>query len=510
MKILKSSLSLLLALVIVFSCCSVAFAYESEGYAMVYLAGFGDTNIYYEDDPEKKPLFYPLDTDRVIGNLKNMDDYIIKSIKNREPDLLYTCIYNYVWDTFGMLRMEPDGTSVDGVVAAPIELNYTGNNRYVFSYDWRLDPFVIAEQLHDYIAKVKADAPSKGMKSDKVELVASSFSANTALAYLKLYEDSLDDLDSIIFCVPSIGGISMVSELFSGELNIGPDSLKNFMLGTEGVEFIGEFMDLLDEMGLLKPLVEAMLVPTLRAALSRALTDLFRDFVSTIPAVWTCVTDEYFEKAMIHMYGEDYASPDQPYADHIARVTDFHYNIKLKANDIIGATKENNPNAHMAVICKYGTPALPVSKHETVLTDGVVAIELSSFGATCADFFQSFPEDYKQQKHQEINMISPDRQIDASTCLFPYHTWFIKGLFHSQQPEDYHLKVLPAIAYGDLDITSDPDFPQYMILDSEDDQKINPFTEVEEKEQTMLYKIWMVFKKMVLLPKTIWNKIFGR
>ena len=64
--------------------------------------------------------------------------------------------------------------------------------------------------------------------------------------------------------------------------------------------------------------------------------------------------------------------------------------------------------------------------------------------------------------------------------------------------------------YGDLDITSDPDFPQYMILDSEDDQKINPFTEVEEKEQTMLYKIWMVFKKMVLLPKTIWNKLFGR
>lgn len=508
---MKKIISLVLVMLIAFSCCSMAFAYESEGYAMVYLAGFGDTNIYYEDDPEKKPLFYPLDTDRVIGNLKYMDDYIIKSIKNREPDLLYTCIYNYVWDTFGMLRMEPDGTSVDGVVAAPIELNYTGNNRYVFSYDWRLDPFVIAEQLREYIEEVKKDAPSKGMKSDKVELVASSFSANTALAYLKLYENDLGDLDSIIFCVPSIGGISMVSELFSGELNIGPDSLKNFMLGTQGIEFIGEFMDLLDEMGLLKPLVEAMLVPTLKAALSRALTDLFRDFVSTIPAVWASVTDEYFEKAMIHMYGEDYASPDQPYANHIASVTDFHYNIKLKANDIIAATKENNPNVHLAVICKYGTPALPVSKHETVLTDGVVAIELSSFGATCAEYGKSFPADYQQQKYQEINMISPDGLIDASTCLFPYHTWFIKGLFHSDQPDDYHLKVLPAVAYGDLDITTDPEFPQYLIYDDSGDVPvIRPYTEDEDEETTFLYKIWTVFKKMVLLPKTIWNKLFNR
>lgn len=504
MKSFKKILCLLITIVTVFSCCSVAFAYESEGYPMVYLAGFGDTNIYYEDDPEKKPLFYPLDTDRVIGNLKNIDDYIIKSIKDKEPDLLYTCLYNYVWDTFGMLRMEPDGTAVDGVVSAPIELNYTGNNRYVFSYDWRLDPFVIAEQLRQYILDVK-----EATNSDKVELVSSSFSANTALAYLKLYENELDDLDSFVFCVPSIGGISMISEVFSGELTIGPTSLKNYIAATEGMEFLGEFMDLLDEMGILQPLVESMVVPTLRAALSRALTDLSRNFISTIPAIWACVTDEYFEKAMIHMYGENYASPEQPYAEHIARVTDFHYNIKLKSDEIIAATKERNPDLHMAVVCKYGTAAIPVSKHETVLTDGVVAIELSSFGATCADYGTSLPADYVQAKHQEINMISPDRQIDASTCLFPYNTWFIKGLYHADQPDDYHYKVLPAIAYGDLDINTDPEFPQYLISDG--DQGIYAYTEAEAEEEnnTFLYKVWMVIKKIILLPKTIWTKIFG-
>ena len=506
MKTLRKILSLIIVAVMAFSCCSLAFAIEDEGYPMVYLAGFGDTKIYYEDDPEQKSLFFPLDTARLLGNVKNIDDYIVDSIKKRDPDLLYACLYNYIWDSFGMLRMEPDGTPVDGVVSAPIELNYTGNNRYVFSYDWRLDPFVIAEQLRDYIIRVK-----EATGSDKVELVASSFSANTALAYLKLYENELDDLDSFVFCVASIGGISMVSELFAGEFNIGHEALKNFIAGTDGIEFLGEIMDLFDELGLLQPLVEAMLVPALKLAISRAFTDLCRDFVSTIPAIWACVTDEYFEKAMIHIYGEDYASEDQPYAQHIKNVTDFHYNIKLKANDIIADTKANNPDLHIAVVCKYGTPSLPVSKHETVLTDGVVSIELSSFGATCADYGKSFPEDYKQAKHPETNMISPDRQIDASTCLFPYNTWFIKGIFHSEQPDDYHLKVLPAIAYGDLDINSDPEFPQYLIYEENDDGGIiRPYTEVEKESQTFLYKVWMVFKTMVLLPKTIFNRIFGR
>lgn len=108
-------------------------------------------------------------------------------------------------------------------------------------------------------------------------------------------------------------------------------------------------------------------------------------------------------------------------------------------------------------------------------------------------------------------MISPDRQIDASTCLFPYNTWFIKGLFHSDQPEDYHFKNLTSIAYGDLDITSDPEFPQYLIVDSENPERTHPYTEPEaDREEAFLYKVWLVFKRMVLLPKTILTKLFEK
>ena len=499
---MKKLLSIIMILVIALSCCSTAFAYEDEGYPMVYLAGFGDTIIYYEDDPEMKSLFFPLDTDRLAGNLKNMDDYIVESVKNKEPNLLYTCIYNYVWDSFGMLRLNPDGSNVDGVVAAEIKLNHVGDNRYDFNYDCRNEPFAIAKQLKDYISMVK-----EATGSDKVELVASSFSANAALTYLEVYKDDLSDIDSVVLCVPSIGGISLFSELLAGEINVSHKTFKNYIGSLEKSGFLYDFMDLLDEYGVLEPHIEAMLIPALKAAIYDALMDICRDIVATIPAAWACVTDEYFEKAMINMFGENYNSPDHEYAPHIQKATYFHENIKMRAEEILTQTRDNNPDMHMAVVCKYGNPSIPLSKHEDTLTDGLVFIELSSFGATCADYGKTFAEDYSQAKYSETNLISPDRKIDASTCLFPFNTWFIKGLDHAQKNEDYH-KVLAAVAHGDLDVFTDEEYPQYLMVSPEDAERIVPYYDYEE-EETFGDKLWSFIKTVILFPKTIWNKIFA-
>ena len=499
---MKKLMSIIMVIIMISTCFGTAFAAENkEEYPMVYLAGFGDTIIYYEDDPEMKSLFFPLDTDRLVGNLGNMGEYIAKSVKNKEPNLLYTCIYNYVWDSFGMLRLNPDGSNVDGVVAAEVKLNHVGDNRYDFNYDCRKDPFKIAEELHDYITMVK-DATG----SEKVELVASSYSANAALTYLEVYKDNLDDIDSVVLCVPSIGGISLFSELLAGEINVDHKAFKNYIGNLEKSGFIYDFMDLLDEYGVLEPMIEAMLIPALKAAIYDALMDICRDIVATIPAAWACVNDEYFEKAMINMFGEDYDSPDHEFAPHIEKSTYFHKNIKMKAEEILTQTRDNNPDMHMAVVCKYGNPSIPLSKHQDILTDGLVFIELSSFGATCADYGKTLPEDYTQAKYGETNLISPDRQIDASTCLFPFTTWFIKGLDHSQKNEDYH-KVLAAVAHGDLSVDTDENYPQYLMVSPEDAERIVPYYEYEE-EETLYNKIWKVFRFIVLLPKTIWNKIF--
>ena len=116
-------------------------------------------------------------------------------------------------------------------------------------------------------------------------------------------------------------------------------------------------------------------------------------------------------------------------------------------------------------------------------------------------------EDYQQAKYGETNLISPDNKIDASTCLFPFNTWFIKGLDHAQKNEDYH-KVLAAVAYGDLDVYSDDEYPQYLMVSPEDAERIVPYYDYQE-EETLYNKIWNIFRTILLIPKTIWNKIFG-
>jgi hypothetical protein len=104
--------------------------------------------------------------------------------------------------------------------------------------------------------------------------------------------------------------------------------------------------------------------------------------------------------------------------------------------------------------------------------------------------------------------MSPEWNIDASTCAFPFRTWFIKGLSHTKNTGEYNA-FSNRIIYEDLDVFSDPSRPQYLIMTGEDANTMEILTAPEEQEPTDYDKFFAVFRKIVLLPKTIFNKLFG-
>ena len=163
----------------------------------------------------------------------------------------------------------------------------------------------------------------------------------------------------------------------------------------------------------------------------------------------------------------------------------------------------------MNVVCKYGRPAVPLSEHGNFRSDGAVNVSVASFGAIASMRDEYLPEDYQQADHLYRDFISPDRCIDASTCALPFNTWFIDGLGHSQKNEDYW-KLVDAIVYEDLDVFSSSQWPQFLKVSDEDAERLIPVTETPEAEETLYDKIWNIFRTIVLLPKTIWNKISGR
>ncbi|MBR3817064.1 MAG: alpha/beta hydrolase [Clostridia bacterium] len=386
MKHFKQIVSVMLTLLVIFSCCSSALAVaaevqpEEKQYPIVYVTGFGTTNLYYADDPEKKSLFYPIDTDRILGNLGNVGDYIMTSIINLEPDLLYTVLYEFLMDSCGMLSMGDDGKSpVDGVTVDPLTLNYeeSGGGKYAFHYDFRLNPYDILPRLREHIAMVK-----EATGAEKVELVASSYGATVAMTYLDEYKDDLDDIDSVLFCVPTLGGIDFLSEIFCDELYVDPLAVQDFVSGTIGAEGFGIYLSILDKAGLLDIIVQALLVPVLREAVLDALVAFARDCVATIPAAWTCVRDKNFDKALATMFGEDYADENHKNAVLVEGVQKFRKNIMLRQTEIIDQTIANYSDMHVAVISKYGSAPIPIGSDGDKMNDGLVTLESSSFGAT--------------------------------------------------------------------------------------------------------------------------------
>jgi hypothetical protein len=104
--------------------------------------------------------------------------------------------------------------------------------------------------------------------------------------------------------------------------------------------------------------------------------------------------------------------------------------------------------------------------------------------------------------------MSPEWNIDASTCAFPFRTWFVKGMSHTENTGDYN-SFSNDIIYNDLDVFSDPNRPQFLKTSDDGADKLVPITAPEEKEETAYEKFFAILRMIVLFPKTIFEKLFG-
>lgn len=496
MKTLKKVIGVILCAVMLFTSVGFALASAEESYdhlPQIYVGGLGCGSVYYEDDPEKTSMFYPIDFGRVLGNLVNVGEYLKESLKKEEPDILYDVVYSWLWDSFGMLSLGKDGeTMAEGMAVDEMTLKYNGDGNYSFDYDSRLDPVAVAHMLHEYIGWVQEDSGSK-----KIELVGSSYGTTVVMAYLNEYRDNWENIDSVILCVPSVGGINFFGEIFSGKLQIDPLALISFVEGKLGSEVISLVLQILNKAELLPVILDCLAIPVLKATVYDALMQIIKDVIATLPAAWTCVQDDDYISSLKNIFGEDYVDPDHEYSELISKISYYHENVMLKAYDIM--EEATGIGIKMNIICKYGNPPVPVSEDGNFAGDGIVELPVSSFGATCGMHEEKLPEGYKQALYPEYNFISTDGTLDASTGILPFNTWYIKGLQHGGKNEDY-FKLIDAIAYEDLDVFEDSKYPQFLEVPKEDAERLVPMLPMEdEKETTILEDVVTLAVKLVVL-----------
>ena len=116
------------------------------------------------------------------------------------------------------------------------------------------------------------------------------------------------------------------------------------------------------------------------------------------------------------------------------------------------------------IVAGYNIQRTPLVEAMNNHSDATVDTKYASAGATVALLDETLGDDYKQACTDcGHNHLSPDGVIDASTCILPENTWFIKDMLHSIC-HDGIMEMYNWFAYADeyYDVWSNPAYTQFL------------------------------------------------
>ncbi len=350
-------------------------------------------------------------------------------------------------------------------------------NCYKFFYDWRYDTVTIASQLDEYINYVM-----NLTGSDKVALVSMSMGTAVMMTYLHEYYYAADNyserdhIDSAIFIAGAMNGVGCCEDPFSGNIKIDTVSFMRFlseiMKGNSVTEAIYYMLEGLYEIGAIDGLVEFADNLT-KELIAHGFNEAMTDSIATIPGFYALMSADRYEETINFIF--DTPEKKAKYAEIIKKGDYYHDNVQANGANIIQSLLDDGINT--AIIAEYGYSFMPLTSDNDRMTDGTIATDRESFGATCSEVDGTLGEGYKQAKECSCgkNHVSADNQIDASTCAFPEITWFGKYLKHTCDNR-FVADLANLVIYSDRQITvwDYEDLPQFMI--NLDGEKLVPLT----------------------------------
>lgn len=486
---MKKAISVILSLILVFSTAVPAFARETgsdlrASVPIIYISG--DSNTLTYDNGTKT-----FEIDDMLRIFKNSEDgniseaafnilypFLVKGIAFNDWDDYYEAVYNEISDVYQPIMLDENGNPntdcgipqwqkndlANAMTHNRADANGTYDEKsYQFYYDWRLDPIEIADQLHTYIEGVK-----KATGHDKVCLSVKCLGSNIVLAYIQKY--STNSLKGVGIDVSTSMGADFLSGMLSGEFGIDGNSITRLAnelsekhddegIYIDLVRFVTSTIDLLESTGVIDTLTDVAKEQLYSKIEYGIISALALSTFMTFPGYWALVEVDDFDKALNYVFGEEGSEKRIQYKGLIEKITYYNETIKKNVYPIMKQLEENGVN--ICVISKYGCQMTPVLKDGSILGDEYVSVYNSSFGATTSTIYDTLSEEYIAGQIEKGlgRYISPDKQIDASTCLFPDYTWFFKGVSHGyySTPEvDLIIKVIDAnrqLTVNDFDLT---------------------------------------------------------
>lgn len=312
-------------------------------------------------------------------------------------------------------------------------------NLYYFAYDSFGDVYDIVDQLEVIIEKAKRETGK-----DKVNLVPISLGGAISVAYVDEHKDGAD-INKVVFIVPALDGSEIVGKVMLGQLDYSDEGIYRTMF----TKLVGED----DYTGWLINIVLRLLPKQLFIDMFAQVAEgLTEGTLSKVTTMWGLVPSS--------MYDELAAKYLTPGTELSRRVEKFH---NAQINMVKNLKNYEANGIGIYDVCGYGVQLYSLIDSDSN-SDKIIHSSSTSIGATFSKVGETLPDGYVQKAYPEYNFISPDRQVDASTCAFPMTTWFFGGQDHESIGANdvvVRLASFILVASKDVNVFSVSDYPQF-------------------------------------------------
>ncbi len=444
------------------------FAAQGSKYPTIYVPGRNE-DILVDDVSSENPQNIRVN---LSVNVSEFVEKLAPPLLNEQWDVYCENLSGLITPMFADVALDKSGSVKDNSgVIFPFDtstvkkltyMDYTYKlDTYKFQYDYRLDPYENAEILDEYVKCVM-----EVTGAEKVNILGRCEGSNIALAYLEGYGDP-SFINHILFVWPSVYGLCGITAFFTGEISLDMNALELFLKSEKSesslIGISSAVVQVMNGMNALSP------VPNLFSKIyakieKQIMPELVLNTYGNMPAFWAMIAPEKYEQARKYVF----EGREDEYAELLAKTDNYYNKAGSRVDEILKSYTD--AGTMFSCVAKYGYMITPVcTEYMNVQTDGLATLEAVSLGATSADFGKTLSQEYISDAAAKGNgkYISPDKVVDASTCLYPDSTWFVKNCEHANMPSSLNTFCASLMASEKQPTVWDSNrYPQYLIYDS--------------------------------------------
>ena len=467
MTLKKKALAVLMALVLIMSCGTIAFAETPEevdynGKPIVIVGGYGGAQLKLRENGE---VVWYINTDNVVHDLlQNLIRLIpdLALMKANHSEYIAKTLRPYLEKYLGVFRTDENGESVYDIVPT---LEPTAESAHATQIEDEADMDLLThlkgivplEQCYflgfdlrchaiDNANRLKAliDSVLEATGADKINLMGQSYGGQVIATYLSLYpQEAGEKVENAALFVPAMGGAVLAYDVLMDRVALDERSLLEYIEFGFGWET--DFHQLLNTSPefLVDDLVKAVMPQLLEIA-------------GTWPSLWDFIPLDLFDEAITQL------DPVKN-AKLIADTTYYHETIMAKYHENL--TQAQTAGTTISIIAGSGAQALSGSM---INSDGIIPAS-GATGAAAAPFGTRFNDGYTARgttcSDPTHHHVSPSMELDLSTAYLPENTWVCDGLYHGMEEFDVFSRALfirqAFSAHPLKSVYEDPAFPQF-------------------------------------------------